>query len=149
MYGGTVYSLLVGKLEAMQRIQQGIPSVHAKGGACYICGNPADLVDTEVSIDYEGVLAICHGCAWDIAQTAGFRMEDEERQRYVQQLEDRLGHEVTQRIEAEEVITDLFRVAQGVVDRRKPSEPEPKERKPRRQENLADIKRAHQKAATR
>lgn len=130
----------------MLRIQQGIPSVHAKGGACYICGNPSDLVDTEVSIDYEGVLAICRGCAWDVAQSAGFRLEDEDRQRYVKDLEDRLGHEVTQRIEAEAVVTDLFKVAQDIVDRRSKPIREVRMNKAQK-DDLAKIAAAHKRAA--
>ena len=49
-------------------------SIHAKQG-CYVCNNPNNLVDTEVSIPYEGVLAICVGCAKDLAQTAGWDLE--------------------------------------------------------------------------
>jgi len=55
-------------------VDSSIQGVHAKQG-CYLCGNPNRLVDTEVSIDYEGVLAICVGCVKDLAQTAGFNLE--------------------------------------------------------------------------
>lgn len=48
---------------------------HAKN-ACYLCGQPHDVCDTEVSIDYEGVLAICRGCVADMAHTMGFALDD-------------------------------------------------------------------------
>jgi hypothetical protein len=44
--------------------------LHAKEG-CYVCGRGDSLVDTEVPIIGEGVLAICKGCIVDMARTAG------------------------------------------------------------------------------
>lgn len=38
---------------------------------CYICGRADDLVSTDKSIVGEGILAICGGCAYDLATTAG------------------------------------------------------------------------------
>jgi hypothetical protein len=58
----------------MIRVDSALANVHAKNG-CYLCGNPNRLIDTEVSVDYEGVLAICEGCVKDLAQTAGFNLE--------------------------------------------------------------------------
>lgn len=58
----------------MFRVDSAIDGVHAKQG-CYLCTNPNHLVDTEITVDYEGVLAICGGCAKDLAQTAGWNLE--------------------------------------------------------------------------
>lgn len=58
----------------MLRVDQAITDTHAKGG-CYLCGNTNHLVDTEVYIDYEGVLAFCLSCVRDMAMTAGYDLE--------------------------------------------------------------------------
>lgn len=58
----------------MLRIDNAISGVHAKG-ACYLCHSGHDLVDTEVTIDYEGVLAICRACVHDMAMTAGWDLQ--------------------------------------------------------------------------
>lgn len=46
-------------------------SVHV-GSACLICRDPNDIVDTEVSIPYEGVIAFCTRCVRDMAMCAGY-----------------------------------------------------------------------------
>lgn len=45
------------------------------GQACLLCRNPNDIIDTEVSIPYEGVLAICTRCVRDMALCAGYDLE--------------------------------------------------------------------------
>lgn len=55
----------------MFKIETAIEGVHAKLG-CYICGSPNNLIDTEMSIPYEGVLTICSACARSMALTAGY-----------------------------------------------------------------------------
>lgn len=50
--------------------------VHAKE-SCYLCGNPNCIVDTEVPIEGEGVLAICVRCIRDLAQTAHMNVDAE------------------------------------------------------------------------
>lgn len=39
---------------------------HHAEHACYLCGRADHLVDTEKSIEGEGVLAICEGCVVDM-----------------------------------------------------------------------------------
>lgn len=58
----------------MQRIENCL-YVHAKG-ACYLCHQPHDCVDTEIIIEGEGILAICRGCIADLARTTGFDLDD-------------------------------------------------------------------------
>jgi ribosome-binding protein aMBF1 (putative translation factor) len=48
---------------------------HARA-ACYLCLQPHDGVDTEVQIEYEGVLFICKGCIADLARVAGYTLSD-------------------------------------------------------------------------
>lgn len=59
---------------SMFRIDHAISGVHASD-ACYLCHNPNNLVDTEVTIPYEGVIAICTNCARSVAMTAGWDLE--------------------------------------------------------------------------
>lgn len=48
---------------------------HAKQG-CYLCGTTGDLVDTQVFIEGEGVLAICSGCIkGDLLLTLGIDLK--------------------------------------------------------------------------
>lgn len=63
----------------MIRVDHAIVSVHAKA-SCYLCGATNDLVDTGVSIDYEGVLAICRACVRDMALTGGFAVGVDQQQ---------------------------------------------------------------------
>lgn len=55
----------------MIRSDRAIHNVHI-GDACLLCRNPNDIIDTEVSIPYEGVLAICTKCVGDLAICAGY-----------------------------------------------------------------------------
>src|SRR5690242_16547280 len=98
----------------MIRADQAIQGVHAKGG-CYLCGSPNKLVDTEVSIDYEGVLAICEGCCHDLAMTAGFhpevRTEDYDR------LAAHLARTEQERNEMERLVADIDGGVKAAVKR--------------------------------
>lgn len=58
----------------MLRIDNAIANVHAKA-ACYLCLRGSNLVDTEVTIEYEGVLAICTACVHDMAMVAGWDVD--------------------------------------------------------------------------
>lgn len=58
----------------MIRSDNALTNVHI-GGACLLCRSPNDIVDTEVSIPYEGVLAICVKCVRDMAICAGYDLE--------------------------------------------------------------------------
>jgi hypothetical protein len=58
----------------MQRMENA-EYFHAKQ-ACYLCGQPHDVVDTEIQIVGEGVLCICHGCIADLARTSRFDLTD-------------------------------------------------------------------------
>lgn len=44
--------------------------------ACYLCLNPHDGVDTEVQIDYEGVLFLCRNCVREMCVFLGFEVDD-------------------------------------------------------------------------
>lgn len=89
------------------------------GESCYVCKQAtAGLVDTEVTIDYEGVLAICPGCLLDMVQVAGFRVEDAAE---VQRLREELEEHKAARIEAEMVLAELAAAAEKVQDRRRRS----------------------------
>lgn len=46
--------------------------------SCYLCLQPHDGVDTEVQIDYEGVLFLCKGCCRALALTAGFLVNEDQ-----------------------------------------------------------------------
>lgn len=87
------------------------------GEACYLCKQAtAGLVDTEVQIDYEGVVAVCPGCLLDMVQTAGFRVEDAAE---VAALRAELEEHKAARIEAEMVLAELAAAADKVADRRR------------------------------
>lgn len=66
----------------MQRLENAA-YYHARQ-ACYCCLQPHDVVDTEIQIEGEGVLCICRGCIAALAQTAGFDLDD--RQKEIQAL---------------------------------------------------------------
>lgn len=61
----------------MERIQNA-EYFHAKQ-ACYLCHDPHDVVDTSITIEGEGVLAIGRACIRDLALTAGFTVDDDQR----------------------------------------------------------------------
>jgi hypothetical protein len=82
----------------MQRIQNA-GYQHARQ-ACYLCLNNHDGVDTEVQIDYEGVLFLCRGCCGHLAQTAGFRVDDD-RQPEIDKLKSNLETASAQLADAE------------------------------------------------
>jgi len=87
------------------------------GESCYLCkSQTAGLVDTEVQIDYEGVLAICPGCVLDMVSTAGFRVEDVAE---VNRLREELEEHKAARIEAEMVLAELAAAAEKVQERRR------------------------------
>lgn len=52
-------------------------SLTANGG-CYICASTNGLVSTDISIEGEGLLALCSGCIHDLAVTAGFRVNGQD-----------------------------------------------------------------------
>jgi hypothetical protein len=43
--------------------------------ACYLCLNPEDGVDTEVQIDYEGVLFLCKNCVREMCVFLGYEVD--------------------------------------------------------------------------
>lgn len=87
------------------------------GEACYLCkSQTAGLVDTEVQIDYEGVIAVCPGCLLDMVQVAGFRVEDRAE---VERLRVELEEHKAARIEAEMVLAELANAAEKVQARRR------------------------------
>jgi hypothetical protein len=45
--------------------------------SCYTCLGTDNLVDTEVVIEGEGVLAICEGCVREMARTLGIDLFDQ------------------------------------------------------------------------
>ena len=82
--------------------QENAITAHAKE-SCYLCGTAHDVCDTEVTIDYEGVLAICRGCTATMATTMGFALDD--RSAEIDGLRAEL-HEVTERATFAESMLD-------------------------------------------
>lgn len=66
--------------------------VHAKM-ACYLCNRPDDVVDTGMSIEGEGVLALCVRCIHDLAFEAGLDPEAANEVAVMIQLTSRLTEE--------------------------------------------------------
>jgi hypothetical protein len=100
----------------MIRVDSAIQGVHAKQG-CYICGEVNRLVDTEVSISYEGILAICIGCAYDLAQAAGWDLEVSAEE--VTRLRAAEGQLRTDRDSAEKALAEIYVEAQAANKRHK------------------------------
>jgi hypothetical protein len=57
------------------RFQGNSLDAHAKG-ACYVCLRADGLVDTDVQIEGEGILAICVGCITAAAEAAGLTFNE-------------------------------------------------------------------------
>lgn len=84
--------------------------------ACYICGQPHDVVDTEAFVEGEGALCICRGCVADMAQTAGFILESRSAQ--IADLEERLVDANKRANLAEEEVVQMGRRAQEIKEGR-------------------------------
>lgn len=100
----------------MIRVDSAIQGVHAKQG-CYLCGQVNRLVDTEVSIPYEGILAICTGCAKDLAHAAGWDLEVAAEE--VTRLREAEGRLRTERDSAEKALSEIYSEAQAASKRHK------------------------------
>jgi len=103
----------------MFRVDNAIDSIHAKGG-CYLCGSPNKLVDTEIVISYEGVLAICEACARDLAMTAGWNLEV--RVDDLNAAEYRAAKAEIERDSAERALAEIYGTAQAATKRHKERE---------------------------
>jgi len=103
----------------MFRVDNAIDGVHARQG-CYLCGTPNKLIDTEITIDYEGVLGICESCCRDLAQTAGYNLSitSEEWDTLVLQLVDT----ERERDSAEQALKEIYSSAQAATKRLKERE---------------------------
>lgn len=66
--------------------------MHAKM-ACYLCNRPDDVVDTGMSIEGEGVLALCVRCVHDLAFEAGMDPEAAAEVEMMVELVTRLNEE--------------------------------------------------------
>jgi len=100
----------------MIRVDSAIQGVHAKQG-CYLCGEVNRLVDTEVGIPYEGILAVCVGCAKDLAQTAGWDLEVSAEE--VTRLRLTEGRLTSERDSADRALAEIYAEAQAANKRHK------------------------------
>jgi ribosomal protein S14 len=57
-------------------MQSGNADYYHARQSCYVCLNPHDGVDTEVQIDYEGVLFLCRNCVREMAVFLGFDVDN-------------------------------------------------------------------------
>jgi ABC-type Fe2+-enterobactin transport system substrate-binding protein len=87
----------------MQR-EQNASYYHAKG-ACYLCHQPHDIVDTSIQITGEGVLAICHGCIADLALTSGYLLSDNKAE--VESLKAQLAGATKRAEDAEDMLEKI------------------------------------------
>lgn len=85
--------------------------------SCYLCLEPHDGVDTEVQIDYEGVLFICKGCCRALALTAGFTV-DKDRQPEIDKLQAELDDAAEARNTAEYIVIELERASKDLHHKR-------------------------------
>ncbi len=85
--------------------------------ACYLCLNNHDGIDTEVQIDYEGVLWLCKGCVRAMALACGFRL-DEDRQPEIDKLRAQLDEASDARNFAEYIVIELERKSKDMHKRR-------------------------------
>lgn len=99
----------------MQRVENA--AYHHARQSCYLCLNPHDGVDTEVQIDYEGVLFICKGCAKSLAETAGWRVDDDRTQE-IADLTAALDESSQARNDAEYIVIELERHAKEMHSKR-------------------------------
>lgn len=98
----------------MQRSNAGYQ--HARQ-ACYLCLNPEDGVDTEVQIDYEGVLFLCKGCVRTMAEFLGFKI-DVDRQPEIEALQEALDEANQVAADAEYIVIELQRHSKELHKRR-------------------------------
>lgn len=89
-------------------------SVHAQQG-CYLCHSPNRLVDTEVIIPFEGILAVCVACTSDMARTAGFDLSTTTAE--VQELRALLEEAERDRDSAVHAISEVKQSAQAAEKR--------------------------------
>lgn len=92
----------------MQRIENA-DYYHARQ-SCYLCLDPHEGVDTEVQIEYEGVLFICKACIAALALTAGL-VVGEDRQPEIDALQEKLDEAAEARNAAEYIVIELERHA--------------------------------------
>lgn len=85
--------------------------------ACYLCLDPHDGVDSEVTIEYEGVLFLCKGCIRSLALTAGFVVDDD-RSEEIADLNKKLDEAAQARNDAEYIIIELERHAKEMHTKR-------------------------------
>jgi hypothetical protein len=90
---------------------------HNARQACYVCLQPHDGVDTEVTIDYEGVLFICKSCIKAMAETAGLTV-DEDRRPEIERLNAQLADAKQAQLDAEAIVIELERSAKAMYQRR-------------------------------
>lgn len=88
---------------------------HARN-ACYLCLEPHNVVDTAVQIEGEGVLAICKGCIAQLAQTAGFDLDD--RSEEIEALKVRVIEAEQGRDDAETLLVQSANYAAAIKNRR-------------------------------
>jgi hypothetical protein len=46
-------------------------------GSCARCGTGSPLYDLDISVPYEGIVALCPGCIYDVGHAAGFLMTEQ------------------------------------------------------------------------
>jgi len=90
---------------------------HNARQSCYLCLATHDGVDTEITIDYEGVLWICKSCIGQMAQTAGFTV-DVDRSEEIAQLRSELEESQQARNDAEYIVIELERHAKEMHSKR-------------------------------
>jgi hypothetical protein len=61
------------------------PNAFRNGGSCSRCNRGDRLVDIDVLIDYEGNVAVCVGCAAEVAVAAGLLSPKEASARVARQ----------------------------------------------------------------
>lgn len=87
-------------------------ATHNARQACYLCLSPHDGVDTEVIIDYEGVLFLCRNCIGSLALTAGFAV-DNDRSQEIADLVAQLDKAREDRNSAEAIVLEIERGAKA------------------------------------
>lgn len=98
----------------MLLIDHTIESLHAKQG-CYLCTSPNQLIDTEVLIPFEGILAVCVSCTSEMARAAGFEVGVTTEE--IQGLRDRLEESERDRDSAVRAIGEVKQSAQAAEKR--------------------------------
>lgn len=90
---------------------------HNARQSCYLCLGTHEGVDTEITIEYEGVLWICKGCIKSLAETAGF-VVDIDRKPEIEELSAELEDAKQARNDAEHIVIELERMAKEMLAKR-------------------------------